>query len=39
MGLAICHEIARAHGGQINVRSRPGHGSAFRLCLPAQIET
>lgn len=39
LGLAICHEIARAHGGQINVRSRPGHGTTFRLCLPAQIES
>jgi two-component system OmpR family sensor kinase len=39
LGLAICREIARAHGGQINVRSQPGHGSTFRLCLPAQIES
>lgn len=39
LGLAICREIARAHGGQINVHSQPGHGSTFRLCLPAQIET
>lgn len=38
LGLAICHEIIRAHGGQINVTSQPGHGSTFRLCLPAQIE-
>jgi signal transduction histidine kinase len=39
LGLAICHEIARAHGGQIQVTSQPGHGTAFRLCLPAQIES
>jgi len=39
LGLAICHEIARAHGGQIKVVSQPGHGATFRLCLPAQIES
>jgi heavy metal sensor kinase len=39
LGLAICHEIARAHGGQIKVISQPGHGTTFRLCLPAQIES
>jgi two-component system sensor histidine kinase BaeS len=39
LGLAICHEIIRAHGGQINVTSQSGRGSAFRICLPAQIES
>jgi two-component system OmpR family sensor kinase len=39
LGLAICHEIARAHGGQIKVTSQPGQGTSFRLCLPAQIES
>lgn len=38
LGLAICHEIVRAHGGQIKVNSQPGSGTTFRLCLPAQIE-
>ena len=38
LGLAICHEIVRAHGGQINVTSNAGRGTTFRLSLPAQIE-
>jgi heavy metal sensor kinase len=38
LGLAICQEIARAHGGQIKVTSAPGLGSAFLLCLPARLD-
>jgi heavy metal sensor kinase len=34
LGLAICREIVRAHGGQIKVSSMPGTGTTFRVCLP-----
>ena len=35
LGLAIASEIARAHGGDLSARSRPGEGSAFTVTLPA----
>ena len=34
MGLAVGRELARALGGDIEVRSQPGHGAAFRLAVP-----
>ncbi len=34
LGLAIAQEIARAHRGRIIVRSDPGHGTCFTVCLP-----
>ena len=34
LGLAIARSIAEAHGGAINVLSRPGVGSTFRVELP-----
>jgi heavy metal sensor kinase len=34
LGLAICREIARAHGGRIAIDSEEGRGSAFSLALP-----
>jgi signal transduction histidine kinase len=34
LGLAICKAIADAHGGGIDVESRPGEGSTFTLKLP-----
>ena len=34
LGLAICHEIADAHGGRVWVESEEGRGSAFSLALP-----
>jgi PAS domain S-box-containing protein len=34
LGLAICKQIADAHGGTIDVLSRPGIGSTFQVELP-----
>jgi two-component system OmpR family sensor kinase len=34
LGLAIARQIAEAHGGRIEVRSRPGEGSSFVLRIP-----
>ncbi len=35
LGLAIVHKIVEAHGGEIRVQSRPGHGTRVTLILPA----
>jgi len=34
LGLALCQQIAQAHGGSLTVRSIPGQGSRFSLRLP-----
>lgn len=35
LGLAIVHKVVKAHGGEIDVRSRPGEGTTFTVLLPA----
>jgi len=34
LGLAIVHEIVKAHGGRISVRSKLGEGTSFDVFLP-----
>jgi signal transduction histidine kinase len=34
LGLALVRAVARAHGGEVRVRSAPGEGSVFELVLP-----
>ena len=35
LGLALARAIAAAHGGTLTVTSAPGHGTTFKLALPA----
>ncbi|BCB95644.1 hypothetical protein JZK55_05660 [Dissulfurispira thermophila] len=34
LGLSICHNIVKAHGGNISVKSREGEGTTFIIELP-----
>jgi C4-dicarboxylate-specific signal transduction histidine kinase len=34
LGLVICEEIIKAHGGRINIQSQIGHGTSVRIFLP-----
>ncbi len=34
IGLALVQELVKLHGGTIEVRSVPGQGSAFTVCIP-----
>jgi signal transduction histidine kinase/putative methionine-R-sulfoxide reductase with GAF domain len=36
LGLTVVRRIVRAHGGQVEIRNRPGQGVTFRLWLPAE---
>lgn len=36
LGLAVCREIVEGHGGRVELRSRPGAGTAVSLILPVR---
>jgi signal transduction histidine kinase len=38
LGLSICHELVRAHGGEIHVESVEGQGTVVHIRVPAQVE-
>jgi two-component system, NtrC family, sensor kinase len=38
LGLSICKQIIEAHGGELTVRSKLGHGSAFTVRLPIHLK-
>jgi signal transduction histidine kinase/ligand-binding sensor domain-containing protein len=38
LGLTISQHFCRLMGGEISVASKPGEGSIFTVCLPADIE-
>jgi PAS domain S-box-containing protein len=38
LGLPICYDIIRAHGGRILVESQPGEGATFTIILPVLID-
>lgn len=37
LGLAVSEGIVRAHGGRVEIRTRPGAGTTMRLVLPRAI--
>ncbi|MBX3102036.1 MAG: HAMP domain-containing protein [Bacteroidetes bacterium] len=34
LGLAVVKSLLNAHGAELHIESRPGHGSCFSFCLP-----
>jgi len=39
LGLAVTKRILRDHRGRIRVESKPGKGTAFRMLIPADLDT
>lgn len=39
LGLSIVRRVAERHGGRVEVRSAPGHGSTFTIRLPVPVVT
>ena len=39
LGLSICREVVRRHGGSLTVRSKKGDGSTFRVQLPYSMKS
>ncbi|MDX6694160.1 MAG: hypothetical protein QOF02_1763 [Blastocatellia bacterium] len=39
LGLYTCREVAKAHGGRIEVKSAKGAGATFRVVLPSALFT
>ncbi len=37
LGLSISYSIIKSYNGEINVESKPGQGSAFRIYLPENV--
>jgi signal transduction histidine kinase len=37
LGLSICHWIAEAHGGHIDIRSASGSGTTLTVVLPTTV--
>jgi signal transduction histidine kinase len=33
LGLVLCRELIKMHGSELQIESRPGHGSVFRFAL------
>ncbi|MEX2431091.1 MAG: ATP-binding protein [Dehalococcoidia bacterium] len=38
LGLWVCHDIIKHHGGEIRVHSRLGQGTAFIIALPLSVD-
>jgi two-component system, NtrC family, sensor kinase len=38
LGLWVCHDIIKHHGGEIRVRSRLGQGTTFTIALPIRTK-
>ncbi|MFZ5647700.1 MAG: MASE3 domain-containing protein [Bacillota bacterium] len=37
LGLCICYQIVKEHGGRIDIESQPGKGTSFTISLPCRM--